>query len=127
MSFFRLLRPSRLTVHCRTYATNTAPQGTGATQSASQSKPVKKASSGTGATAVPQSSCPADTILPGINYLKGQPPVLALADDQYPDWLWTVLEPKVWPEDGPGGKAERARRRQENKQRIKERNFMSTQ
>jgi large subunit ribosomal protein L54 len=76
---------------------------------------------------LPQSSCAADTILTGINYLKGQAPVLALADDQYPEWLWTILDPKVWPEDGPGGKAERVQRRQENQRQIKDRNFMSTQ
>lgn len=53
--------------------------------------------------------------------------MLALPDDQYPEWLWAVLEPKEYPNDGPGGKAEREERRQENKKRIKERNFMSTQ
>jgi large subunit ribosomal protein L54 len=68
-----------------------------------------------------------DTVLEGINYLKAQSPVLARPDDQYPEWLWTILQPKVWPDDGPGGKAERVKRRLENKQRIKDRNFMQTQ
>jgi hypothetical protein len=27
---------------------------------------------------IPQSACPADTVLPGLNYLKGQDPVLAM-------------------------------------------------
>ena len=31
------------------------------------------------------------------------------------------------PDDGPGGKAERVKRRLENKKRVKERNFMSAQ
>ncbi|KNZ75068.1 hypothetical protein J132_05016 [Termitomyces sp. J132] len=75
----------------------------------------------------PLSSCTKDTVLTGLNYLKGQPPVLAAADEEYPEWLWTVLQPKVWPDDGPGGMAERVKRRKENKQRIKDRNFMSTQ
>jgi large subunit ribosomal protein L54 len=66
-------------------------------------------------------------VLEGINYLKGQSPVLSLPDDQYPDWLWTTLQSKVWPDDGPGGKAERVKRRTENRQRIKDRNFMQTQ
>lgn len=73
------------------------------------------------------STCLADTILPGINYLKSQPPVVALADEQYPEWLWTVLKPKVLEDDGPGGKFERAKRRAANRQAIKDRNFMLTQ
>ncbi|SJL12236.1 uncharacterized protein ARMOST_15659 [Armillaria ostoyae] len=58
--------------------------------------------------AAPKSSCPADTVLTGLNYLKGQEPVLAKPDEEYPDWLWTLLEPRVIPDDGPGGRAERA-------------------
>ncbi|KAG7093460.1 hypothetical protein E1B28_007136 [Marasmius oreades] len=77
--------------------------------------------------ATPKSSCAADTVLTGLNYLKGQETVLAKPDEWYPDWLWTILEPKKLEYDGPGGKYERAERRKENKQRIKERNFMLTQ
>ena len=76
---------------------------------------------------IPTSTCPADTILPGINYLKGQAPVVALADEEYPQWLWTILQPKVLEDDGPGGKFERAKRRQANRKAIKDRNFMLTQ
>ncbi|KAH6902489.1 hypothetical protein BKA70DRAFT_1307098 [Coprinopsis sp. MPI-PUGE-AT-0042] len=57
----------------------------------------------------------------------GQPPVLAMADDQYPDWLWTILQPKEYPDDGPGGKLERVQRKKERQQALKDRNFMSTQ
>ncbi|KAJ7275013.1 mitochondrial ribosomal protein L37-domain-containing protein [Mycena rebaudengoi] len=78
-------------------------------------------------TAIPMSSCKPDTVLTGVNYLKGQPPVLALPDDQYPEWLWGVLEERVWPDDGPGGRAERAARRKENKLKIRDSNFMKTQ
>lgn len=40
------------------------------------------------------SSCPEGTILKGINVMKnGQDPI-AMADDKYPPWLWTILEPK---------------------------------
>ncbi|KAJ4484321.1 mitochondrial ribosomal protein L37-domain-containing protein [Lentinula edodes] len=78
-------------------------------------------------TPTPKSSCPADTVLTGLNYLKNQPPVLALPDEEYPPWLWTILKPKELEDDGPGGRKERLERRRENKQRIRERNFMSTQ
>ncbi|KAG1761547.1 mitochondrial ribosomal protein L37-domain-containing protein [Suillus occidentalis] len=73
------------------------------------------------------SSCPPGTILEGLNYLKGQPPVIALPDDEYPSWLWDLLKPKVYADDGPGGKAEKKRLRKENQQRIKDQNFMKTQ
>ncbi|KAG1863617.1 mitochondrial ribosomal protein L37-domain-containing protein [Suillus subalutaceus] len=53
------------------------------------------------------SSCPPGTILEGLNYLKGQPPVIALPDEEYPSWLWELLKPKAYEEDGPGGKAEK--------------------
>jgi len=62
-----------------------------------------------------------------VNYLKGQPPVVAQADDAYPAWLWTVLQPKIYEDDGPGGKKERIERRKVNRQAIKDRNFMQTQ
>ncbi|KAG1890870.1 mitochondrial ribosomal protein L37-domain-containing protein [Suillus subluteus] len=73
------------------------------------------------------SSCPPGTILEGLNYLKGQPPVIALPDEEYPSWLWDLLKPKAYEDDGPGGKAEKKRLRKENQQRIKDQNFMKTQ
>lgn len=74
-----------------------------------------------------KSSCPENTILEGVNYLKGQPPVLALADDQYPEWLWTITQPRVVPDDGPGGFAEKYAMRKQRRQQIREQNFMKTQ
>ncbi len=146
MSFFRILRPStRFAVcsQCRAYATKTATQSTGAQHLQTPEKTTKGSSPASTflpddkfrcnkqisivSASIPQSSCPADTILPGLSYLKEKPPVLSLPDDQYPEWLWTILEPKLYPDDGPGGKAERVKRRRENKRKIKERNFMSTQ
>lgn len=74
-----------------------------------------------------RSSCPEGTVLEGLAWLKGQQPVLAQADDAYPDWLWKLLEPKVLVDDGPGGKAEKVRLRKQNRQRIRDQNFMKTQ
>jgi len=73
------------------------------------------------------SSCPENTVLAGLNYLKEQPPVVAFPDDQYPPWLWDLLKPRAYPDDGPGGIGEKMRMRKANKQRIKEQNFMKTQ
>ncbi|KAI0035061.1 mitochondrial ribosomal protein L37-domain-containing protein [Vararia minispora EC-137] len=73
------------------------------------------------------SSCPENTVLTGINYLKGQAPVLAMKDEDYPPWLWNLLKPKVIPDDGPGGVGEKIRMRKENRARIREQNFMKTQ
>ena len=66
-------------------------------------------------------------MLVGLNYLKGQPPVVAKKDEEYPPWLWDLLKPKVYPDDGPGGKGEKMRLRAANRQKIKEQNFLKTQ
>ncbi|KAH9484518.1 54S ribosomal protein L37, mitochondrial [Psilocybe cubensis] len=73
------------------------------------------------------SSCAPDTVLKGVNYLKGQAPVVARPDEEYPPWLWNVLKPRVYEDDGPGGRKERMERRKANRQAIKDRNFMQTQ
>ncbi|KAL7283748.1 hypothetical protein ACG7TL_003185 [Trametes sanguinea] len=77
--------------------------------------------------AVAKSSCAENTVLVGVNYLKGQPEVLAMPDEAYPPWLWTLLQPKEIPDDGPGGKGEKIRLRKANRQRIRDQNFMKTQ
>jgi large subunit ribosomal protein L54 len=38
------------------------------------------------------SSCPAGTVLNGLNYFKGKTDPVALPDDAYPAWLWNCLE-----------------------------------
>ncbi|ODH51932.1 hypothetical protein GX48_01945 [Paracoccidioides brasiliensis] len=38
------------------------------------------------------SGTPAGTKLKGLNYMKNQPEVFALEDDEYPDWLWSLLD-----------------------------------
>jgi large subunit ribosomal protein L54 len=65
--------------------------------------------------------------LTGLNYLKGQPAIVALPDEDYPPWLWKLLEPKNLVDDGPGGKAEKVRLRKENRQRIRDQNLLKTQ
>ncbi|KAG5334197.1 hypothetical protein C0989_004079 [Termitomyces sp. Mn162] len=119
MSLLRILERPQLCTLCRARRFTTT--------AVSRVEKTNAAASATTTAAPPLSSCTKDTVLTGLNYLKGQPPVLAAADEEYPEWLWTVLQPKVWPDDGPGGMAERVKRRKENKQRIKDRNFMSTQ
>lgn len=37
------------------------------------------------------SSIPGGTLLNGLGYLKATPAVYAKEDDEYPDWLWTLL------------------------------------
>jgi len=73
------------------------------------------------------SSCPPGTILTGLNYLKGQTQVVALPDEEYPPWLWKLLERRDLVDDGPGGKVEKIRLRKENRQRIRDQNLLKTQ
>ncbi|KAI0748388.1 hypothetical protein C8Q80DRAFT_1171598 [Daedaleopsis nitida] len=117
MSFVQALRrQTRLNAFRaprRCLASQSAPAAAPATPDSSSS-PVPPPKSGPAL-----SSCPENTVLHGVAYLKGQQEVLAQADDAYPPWLWTLLKPKQLPDDGPG-----ARRR---RQRIRDQNFMKTQ
>lgn len=47
-----------------------------------------------------QSSVPAGTVLKGLNFMKNSQDPIALEDEEYPDWLWGVLEKRV---DGSSG------------------------
>lgn len=69
------------------------------------------------------SSCPAGAVLTGLNYLKGEPPVLAKPDEEYPAWLWELTKPKALADDGPGGKAEKRRLRLAHRQTLKDSNL----
>ncbi len=62
----------------------------------SQSTHSSSASSTKGgkAAAKPKSSVPGGKELKGLGYTKLKPKVLALEDDEYPRWLWTLLEEK---------------------------------
>jgi len=54
------------------------------------------------------------------------PSVLALPDEEYPSWLWNLLDKSELPDDGPGGKAEKRLLRKENGQRIWDQVFIKT-
>jgi large subunit ribosomal protein L54 len=70
-----------------------------------------------------------DTVMPGLAWLKGQAQVVALADEEYPPWLWTILEPRKFTEEEmqPGGKGYKANLRKERRAKIRLSNFMKTQ
>lgn len=67
--------------------------------------------------------------MPGLAWLKGQAPVVALADEEYPPWLWTILEPRKYTEEEmkPGGQGFKAQMRKERRAKIRLSNFMKTQ
>lgn len=50
----------------------------------------------------PLSSCPEGTVLTGLNYLKNKTDPVALADDAYPEWLWSCLDVTVKKTDDDG-------------------------
>ncbi|KIR68802.1 hypothetical protein I312_100099 [Cryptococcus bacillisporus CA1280] len=56
----------------------------------SSSSPFASPKTKSGRTVV--SSCPAGTPLTNLSILKDKPDPVALPDDQYPAWLWTLLE-----------------------------------
>ncbi|KAJ1886041.1 hypothetical protein LPJ66_009826, partial [Kickxella alabastrina] len=67
------------------------------------------------------SSAAQGTVLKGLNiYKEGKDPV-ALKDEEYPGWLWTLLD--VVPEEV---KEERVRQRLQRSREIKEANFMKS-
>lgn len=39
----------------------------------------------------------------GLNYIKGRDDPVALEDEEYPEWLWRVLEVKKKEGDDAGG------------------------
>lgn len=74
------------------------------------------------------SIAPAGTPLKGLNILKGQDNVVALADEEYPDWLWEVLDKGAQRrklDANPARKAQKARRLA-NREQIKEKNFLAS-
>ncbi|KAF2707772.1 hypothetical protein K504DRAFT_458257 [Pleomassaria siparia CBS 279.74] len=57
-----------------------------------QAAAAKKGKDAAGKVHLVKSSVPAGMPLKGLNFLKNKTDPLAMADDEYPDWLWTVLE-----------------------------------
>ncbi|KAI6716415.1 hypothetical protein PZA11_002948 [Diplocarpon coronariae] len=51
----------------------------------------------------PVSSVPAGTLLKGLNYMKGRDDPVALPEEDYPSWLWTVLDKRVGEGEGADG------------------------
>ena len=76
------------------------------------------------------SSCAAGTVIKNLNIEKGQDPIVAKEDGEYPAWLWTVLDPKevqekrLWETDPV--KAAKKQRRKENRKGIKTANFLNS-
>lgn len=142
----RVLRRPTSTLHTRLFAsksTSAVPKAVPERTTAAGSPPTEGEQKNAHATALNEahsqpltapasagtarSSCAPNTALVGLNYLKDQPPVLALPDEEYPPWLWNLLDKSELPDDGPGGKAEKRHLRKENRQRIRDQNFMKTQ
>ncbi|TVY46409.1 hypothetical protein LOCC1_G003774, partial [Lachnellula occidentalis] len=44
--------------------------------------------------ALPASICQPGAVMKGLNYIKGKDDPVALAEEEYPDWLWHVLDVK---------------------------------
>ncbi|PHH52652.1 hypothetical protein CFIMG_001989RA [Ceratocystis fimbriata CBS 114723] len=68
-----------------------------ATTEAASSEATTTTPSETGTSALDNnstSSCPAGTVLKGLNFLNGQQDPVALPDEAYPTWLWKCLEVK---------------------------------
>ncbi|GMK57625.1 hypothetical protein CspeluHIS016_0404590 [Cutaneotrichosporon spelunceum] len=76
------------------------------------------------------SSLQAGTKMDGLSVFKDVPDPVALPEDQYPKWLWTLLDkPKgvpVAPEGERNFMAERKAMRDKNRSTIKAANFMKT-
>ena len=45
------------------------------------------------------SSCPKGTTLKGLNILNGKSDPIAMADEEYPEWLWKLLDPAPEPSE----------------------------
>lgn len=53
----------------------------------------------------------AGTVMQGLSVFKDKPDPVALPEDQYPPWLWTLLDEKVPVEGQRDFKADRKRLR----------------
>ncbi|RKP14649.1 mitochondrial ribosomal protein L37-domain-containing protein, partial [Piptocephalis cylindrospora] len=71
--------------------------------------------------AKPVSSVLEGTSLEGLNVHKGKKDPVALRDDEYPDWLWALLEPTP---KGLSKRKHHAALRSANRASIKSLNFL---
>ncbi|KAH6660013.1 mitochondrial ribosomal protein L37-domain-containing protein [Truncatella angustata] len=83
----------------RRNAAPAAPEATPSSSIASDAPPTFSTplgDAGPAAEAKPAlSTCPGGTILTGLNYLKSKTDPVALADDAYPEWLWSCIDVTV--------------------------------
>ncbi|KAL1411682.1 hypothetical protein Q8F55_002648 [Vanrija albida] len=94
--------------------------------SSARSTPPPPAGKGK-APARPASSLKAGTAMPGLNVFKDGADPVALADEEYPAWLWTLLEEPKGPAEGEFDfVAERRKIRQSNRTKIKAANYLKT-
>jgi len=74
-----------------------------------------------------QSSVKAGTTLKGVNVRKNGEDPVALADEEYPEWLWDLLDPEAQAAKiaaNPILAAKKARR-EANRKKIRENNFLA--
>ncbi|ODQ60000.1 hypothetical protein WICANDRAFT_15267, partial [Wickerhamomyces anomalus NRRL Y-366-8] len=73
-----------------------------------------------------KSSCPVGTLL-NLKIKKSGAEPVALEDHEYPEWLWTVLDPKAQEEKlkADPAKYQKKLMRQRNRKNIKHNNFMA--
>lgn len=73
------------------------------------------------------SSVQAGTVLKGCNVRKNGEDPVALADEEYPAWLWEVLDPEIQKAklEADPIMAARKQRRELNRKKIKEQNFLA--
>ncbi|OAV93424.1 hypothetical protein PTTG_27343 [Puccinia triticina 1-1 BBBD Race 1] len=76
---------------------------------------------------VPVSTIPAGSPIKGLAYIKGESDPIAKADEEYPSWLWTLLEPNM----GAGNtdtplRAIRRELNRENRNNIRKSNFLKS-
>lgn len=69
------------------------------------------------------SSVPKGTVLKGINYLKDGKDPVALDDNEYPDWLWDLLDEKKQKQK-TSKPSNRQYHRKQNRETIRAQNFM---
>lgn len=74
------------------------------------------------------SIAPAGQVLKGLNVKKGGEDPVALSEEEYPAWLWEVLDEKAQKkkvDENPERKAAKERR-EANRQKIKSSNFIAS-